>query len=189
VAVNHLSFFDAPLLYSLSKGVHFAGWAAEKYERHPVFGSLLRVGGAIFIRRGEVDRRALAAAVEALRQGRVFGLAPEGTRSPTGSLIRGRSGVAYLAYTANVPVIPAAVTGTERARDDWRRLRRANFTFTIGKPFQLPRLGHEPRPEDLRLATEEVMCQIGALLPAPYRGEYADHPRLRQLLSSRDSPG
>ncbi|MGH2605958.1 MAG: lysophospholipid acyltransferase family protein [Anaerolineales bacterium] len=184
LAANHLAFLDPPFVYSELGGDFTAGWAAEKYERHPLFGPVLRLGGAIFIRRGEVDRGALAAALAALRQGKTFWLAPEGTRSPNGSLIRGRTGVAYLAYRGDAPIIPAAVTGTERARADLSRLRRPTFTLTVGRPFRLPRLDHDPRPEELRQGADEVMCQIAALLPPAYRGVYADHPRTRELVGS-----
>ena len=53
---NHLSRLDAPLIFGLVGGAHLTGWAAEKYERHWFFGPLVRVGGVIFIRRGELDR-------------------------------------------------------------------------------------------------------------------------------------
>ncbi|MGH2626678.1 MAG: lysophospholipid acyltransferase family protein, partial [Anaerolineales bacterium] len=171
-------------IYSELGGQVTAGWAAEKYQRHPVYGPFLRMGGGVFIRRGEVDRGALGAALAVLRQGKIFGIAPEGTRSPNGGLIRGRTGVAYLAYHGDVPIVPAAVTGTERVRADLSRLRRPAFTLTIGRPFHLPHLGHEPRPEDLRRGADEVMCRIAALLPPAYRGVYADHLRTRELIES-----
>lgn len=185
LASNHLGFLDAPFVFSELGGRHTAGWAAEKYERHPVYGPFLRLGGGIFIRRGEVDRGALGAALDALRQGMIFGIAPEGTRSPNGTLIRGRTGVAYLAYHGDVPIVPAAVTGTERMPADLRRGRRPVLTLTIGQPFRLPRLDHDPRPEDLRQGTDEVMCRIAALLPPEYRGVYADHSRTRDLTAAR----
>lgn len=183
LAVNHLAFFDAPFVYAELGSPDTAGWAAEKYERHLLYGPFLRWGGGIFIRRGQVDRGALGAALEALRRGSIFGLAPEGTRSPNGGLLRSRTGVAYLAYHGDVPIVPAALTGTERVRADLARLRRPVFTLTIGRPFRLPRLDHDPRPEDLRQGADEVMCQIAALLPPAYRGVYADHPRTRELTS------
>jgi 1-acyl-sn-glycerol-3-phosphate acyltransferase len=188
LAVNHIAFLDAPFVFAMIGGADSAGWAAEKYERHPIYGAFLRLGGAIFIRRGQVDRGALSAALDALGQGKVFGLAPEGTRSPDGRLIRGRTGVAYLAYHAGVPIVPAAVTGTERVGADLARLRRPAFTLVIGEPFQLPPLDHEARPEDLRHGTEEVMARIAVLLPPAYRGVYAEHPRTIELLAQQADP-
>jgi 1-acyl-sn-glycerol-3-phosphate acyltransferase len=56
----------------------------------------------------------------------------------------------------------------------------------FGKPFRLPPFSRENREEDLRRQTDEVMCRIAALLPPEYRGVYADHPRLHELLASGD---
>lgn len=189
LAVNHIAFLDAPFVFAMIGGADSAGWAAEKYERHLLYGAFLRLGGAIFIRRGQVDRGALSAALDALARGKVFGLAPEGTRSPDGRLIRGRTGVAYLAYHAGVPIVPAAVTGTERVGADLARLRRPAFTLVIGEPFRLPPLDHEARPEDLRHGTDEVMARIAVLLPPAHRGVYAEHPRTLELLAQPTGPG
>jgi len=187
MVTNHIAFLDAPLEYAFLVRGPFAGWAAEKYERHLLYGPLLRIGGSIFIRRGQIDRGALSAALDALGRGKIFGLAPEGTRSPNASLIRGRTGVAYLAYHGNVRVVPVAVTGTERVAADLGRLRRPRFTVRVGRPFHLPALDHDPRPEDLRRGADEVMCRIAALLPPVYRGVYADHPRTHELLAEANA--
>ncbi|MEX0788604.1 MAG: lysophospholipid acyltransferase family protein [Anaerolineales bacterium] len=188
LAVNHIAFLDAPFVFAMIGGADSAGWAAEKYARHPLYGPFLRLGGGIFIRRGQVDRGALSAALDALARGKIFGVAPEGTRSPDGRLIRGRTGVAYLAYHAGVPVVPAAVTGTERVGADLARLRRPVFTLVIGEPFRLPALDHEARPEDLRRGTDEVMARIAVLLPPAYRGVYEHHPRTQELLGKSAGP-
>jgi 1-acyl-sn-glycerol-3-phosphate acyltransferase len=186
VAANHLSIFDTPFLYGLIGGKNVTGWAGEKYARHPLFGLLVRLGGGIFIRRGEVDRDALAAAVDWLRQGKIFGMAPEGTRSKTGALIRAKVGVAYLAHAVDVPIVPAAITGTEKLGRTLLRFRRAKLTLRFGRPFHLPPLDPEKRAMELRTHTDEIMCRIAAMLPAQYRGVYADHPRLKQLLQEGD---
>jgi 1-acyl-sn-glycerol-3-phosphate acyltransferase len=181
-ATNHIGFLDPSFVFAHVNHSRVSGWAAEKYRRHVLFGPLLRLGGAIFVRRGEVDRAALRSALQALSQGVVFGLAPEGTRSPTGALIRGRTGVAYLAYRAKAPIVPGAITGTSAAWRAWSHLRRPILTLRIGQPFSLPDLDGSPSPEDLRRGTDEVMCRIAALLPEKLRGVYADHPRTHALL-------
>ena len=186
LASNHLSRLDLPLVYGLIGDRRIAGWAAEKYSRHLFFGALLRIGGGIFIRRGEVDRGALQAAVEWLRAGRIFGMAPEGTRSSTGTLMRAKTGAAYLANETGVPVVPVAVTGTERALRTLLRMRRPRVSVRFGKPFHLPPISGEDRTVALRRNTDEIMCQIAAMLPPTYRGVYADHPRLTELLTQRD---
>ena len=183
MAINHLSYFDAPLMYGLIGGEHITGWAANKYHRHPLFGPIVRLGGGIFIRRGEVDRGALASAVEWLKQGKVFAMSPEGTRSKTGALARAKTGAAYLAHQVNVPIVPAAISGTEKLGQALLRLRRARLVVRFGKLFRLLPLPEGDRVAGLRKHTDEIMCRIAALLPPAYRGFYAEHPRLKMLLA------
>ena len=188
LVVNHLSFFDLPFVFGVLGGEHVTGWAAEKYQRHPLFGPLLKLAGGIFIERGQVDRDAIARAVDWLQSGKVFGMAPEGTRSKTGVLSRGKTGAAYLAHEARVPLIPVGIFGTEHAWACWLRLRRPVLTMRTGKPFRLPPLDPAHRQSRLRADTDEIMCRIAALLPAKYHGHYADHPRLQELLAESFPP-
>lgn len=182
MAINHLGIFDVAFVFGQLGGPHISGWAAEKYEYHPIFGPLLRAGNGIFIQRGQVDRKAIQAAVTWLKNGNSFGMAPEGTRSETASLARGKTGVAYLADEAQVPVVPGAITGTERIGSNLLRLQRSRLTCRLGEPFLLPSVSDDDRMADLRRNTDEVMCRIAAMLPPAYRGYYADHPRTQQLL-------
>jgi 1-acyl-sn-glycerol-3-phosphate acyltransferase len=182
LASNHLSRTDPPLLYIYFGSENVTGWVAHKYRRNLFFGLLVRLGNPIFIRRGEVDRQALDAAVEALHSGKIFGLAPEGTRSRVGSLIRGKTGIAYLADAAQVPIFPVAITGTDKLFRDLLKLHRPHITVTFGELFHLPPIDPEDRNAGLRKNTDEVMCRIAAMLPESYWGVYADHPRLKELL-------
>jgi 1-acyl-sn-glycerol-3-phosphate acyltransferase len=181
VAANHLSRIDAPLLFSVMGSERVTGWAAAKYRRHPLFAPIVHLGHGIFIRRGEVDRAALQAAIEWLQKGNIFGLAPEGTRSKTGGLIRAKTGAAYLASGADVPLVPAAITGTEQMIDNVLRLRRTKLTVRFGKPFKLPPVDEDDRTAWLREQTDDLMCHIASLLPPSYRGVYADHPRMKSF--------
>lgn len=185
LTTNHLSYFDTPLIYSILGGQGLTGWAAEKYEKHWLFGPIVRAIGGVFIQRGEVDRRALTEATRLLKSGRPFAVAPEGTRSPTKSLLKGKTGVAYLANLTGVPIVPVALTGTEHMGDRLKHLKRADLTITFGEPYMLPPLNREDRSRMLQQNTDEIMCRIAALLPEAYRGVYADHPRLQELLTER----
>ena len=183
LVINHLSFFDLPFVFGVLGGENVTGWAAEKYQRHPLFGPILKMAGGIFIERGKVDRRAIAQAVDWLQRGNVFGMAPEGTRSKTKALARGKTGAAYLAHESQAALIPVGIHGTENAWHNWLRLRRPTFTMRVGTPFRLDPLDPEQRQSRLRADTDEIMCRIAALLPTQYHGHYADHPRLRDLLA------
>jgi len=184
IAINHLGVFDVPLIYGQFGGPHITGWAAEKYEHDLIFGTLLRSGGAIFIQRGLVDRKALDAAVDWLHRGKAFALAPEGTRSPTAAMARAKTGIAYLAHDSKAPVVPIAITGPEVVSASLRRLHRPLLTATVGEPFELPPFPAQDRTAGLRRNTDAVMCRIAAMLPASYRGYYADFPLTRALIES-----
>ena len=186
IAGNHLDRLDPVLLFGLFGSENVTGWAAAKYQRHPLFAPIVHIGSGIFIRRGEVDREAIDAAVAWLQQGNVFGMTPEGTRSKTGALIKAKTGVAYLADRAEVPIVPVAITGTELIMHNLRRLRRPRVTVRVGEIIRLPRIRGSERSADLRRHTDEIMCRIAAMLPPGYRGYYADHPRLKALLAETD---
>jgi 1-acyl-sn-glycerol-3-phosphate acyltransferase len=81
-------------------------------------------------------------------------------------------------------VIPVAITGTEDKviLANVKRFRKSKVTLTVGKPFTLPPLPKENREVALQGYTDEIMCQIAAILPERYRGVYAGHARLKELL-------
>lgn len=182
LATNHMSYIDPGLLYYYIGGDHITGWAADKYRNHLLFGTIAKLGRPIFIRRGKVDREALDAALEALNSGRAFGLAPEGTRSKTGALIKAKTGISYLAEHSQAPIYIAAITGTEKAFAELMKLRRPHLTVRFSKPFHLPLLDPDDRVASMRRNADEVMCRMAAMLPPKYRGEYANHLRLAEFL-------
>jgi 1-acyl-sn-glycerol-3-phosphate acyltransferase len=185
LAANHMSRADPILLYVFFGTENVTGWVAEKYRHNPFFNWIVNLSNPIFIRRGEVDRNALDAAVQALNSEMVFGLAPEGTRSRVGSLIRAKTGIAYLADLSGAAVLPIAITGTDTLFRDLLRFRRPRLTLQIGEAFHLPPLDQDDRTAALRRNTDEVMCRIAAMLPAKYRGFYADHHKLKEILATQ----
>jgi 1-acyl-sn-glycerol-3-phosphate acyltransferase len=168
---NHLALFDSPLVLTVCPHVSRA-FAAAKHKRNPLFYALLTAMGSVWVRRGEVDRGALEEALAVLQRGEVLGIAPEGTRSPTHALQKAKIGAAYLATRADVPLVPLAITGTEKIKHHLPRLRRAHVRVVVGKPFRLPENGHV-RGQKLRQYTNIIMYRIAELLPEEYRGVYA----------------
>lgn len=185
---NHLSMADVPVAYIYLGGPHITGWAAAKWRYHPIFAPIVRLGGGIFIERGEVDRSALDSALAWLRSGKSFGMSPEGTRSKNGSLLRGKTGAAYLADGADVPILPVGLIGTDHTFRSLLRLRRPEIVVRFGKPFRLPPLDSEHRSLSLRRNTDEIMCRIAALLPPRYWGYYASNPRVLELVEQSAGP-
>lgn len=186
IVVNHMSTADPPLLFLALPPMRLRFFAGEKWERHPIFGPIMRTVGAIYINRGEVDRKALREAMEAIRGGSIFGLAPEGTRSRRGQLLEAKDGAAYLASRAGVPILPCAVTNTDILGRNVTRLRRTHMEVHFGEPFILPSLGHRAKGRELEAYTHLIMANIAFLLPDRYHGHYADSPALAALQAGED---
>lgn len=185
VASNHLSEIEVPLVYLILKRRDATALIADKHQQNPFFRWLVNLVGGIWINREEADIDALRAARDHLRKGGVLGIAPEGTRSPTGSLIQAKTGTAYLAEVSSVPIVPVGVTGTWKALPKIFKLKRPRFTLRFGDAFTLPKVNRRNRDADLQRNTDEIMCQIAALLPPEYRGVYSQHPRLAELLAMK----
>jgi 1-acyl-sn-glycerol-3-phosphate acyltransferase len=134
----------------------------------PVIGFLLRGIGAFPVRRGEADRGALQTALAVVAAGQPLGFFPEGHRSESGQLIRGRAGVAYVALHTGAPIIPLAVSGTRRARLGafWSR----DILFRVGAPFRAADLG--AKTDDQQAIADAIMRRVAALLPPEQRGVY-----------------
>ena len=130
--------------------------------------------GIIWVHRGQSDRRALSAALEAFRQGRRVIIAPEGRESVSGALEAGTEGAAFLALRGGVPVVPVTITGSEfrRIENNLKKLLRTPVTVTVGKPFVLPQQSR--RQDALREGTRLIMERLARQLPPEYRGFYAD---------------
>jgi 1-acyl-sn-glycerol-3-phosphate acyltransferase len=113
-------------------------------------------------------------------------IAPEGTRSPNGALIEGKPGAAYIATKTNATIVPMSLVGCEDKTIKQRlsKLKKLDITLTVGKPYKIPGLPHENRDEFLQKFTDEIMCQIAALLPPSHRGVYSQHPRLKEILQA-----
>jgi len=182
LAANHLSRVDAPLVFALVKRNDTTGLVADKYKKHIFLRPLIEAVHGIWINREQADFQALRAAREYMQKGGLLGIAPEGTRSRTGALRQAKTGVAYLADRAAVPIVPIAIWGTEKTFSELYRFRRARVKIRFGKPFSLPPLERGNRSGALKHNTDEIMCRIAAMLPPEYRGVYADHPRLKELL-------
>jgi 1-acyl-sn-glycerol-3-phosphate acyltransferase len=173
LAVNHLGDADSVLLLAR---LPVAADMLGKIELHtfPVLGWIMEQYGVIWLHRGRPDRRALLAALQGLKEGRIIAVAPEGRYSLIGGLEPGGPGTAFLALRAGVPIVPVALTGTENSNvyGHLRRLRRTPVTLTVGKPFVLT--DRAPRRAALQAGTRRVMQVLAGLLPPEYRGAYRD---------------
>ncbi len=186
LAANHIGILDIVMVYYAIDRTDLFIPVAEKWER---IGSIRWLGkhlNFLFVDRYNPDLKAMRKMIALMEAGKCLIIAPEGTRSRVGSLIEGKPGVAYLAARSGFPVVPVGITGTEDkvVLGNVKRLRKSTITLTGGKPFTIPPLPKENRDAALQNATNEIMCQIASLLPEKYRGVYAGHPRLKELLQN-----
>ncbi|RMG99573.1 MAG: 1-acyl-sn-glycerol-3-phosphate acyltransferase [Chloroflexi bacterium] len=186
VTVNHMSVVDTPVLLLAFPVMRWRFFAGEKWRTHPIYGPIMGWLGAVYINRGQPDRRALREALDALKSGSVFGLAPEGTRSKVGYMQPAREGAAYLASRANVPILPVGIENTDRLFANALRLRPTKVVVHVGRPFSLPELSHRPKGAELEALTHYIMVHIAAQLPERYHGVYKESPALRALLAGED---
>lgn len=186
LAANHLGRLEPAALLSILDREDIILPMAEKYKDHPLYGLLGRAVNAVWLNRFDADYAAFRQMLDRMKQGGMLVIAPEGTRSKTEALQEAKMGVAFLASKSGYPVLPVAVTGTEDRviRENIKHFRRSKITVTAAELMYIDIPRGKGREEALRAATDEIMCQIAALLPEKYRGVYANHPRLKELLKN-----
>jgi 1-acyl-sn-glycerol-3-phosphate acyltransferase len=187
IAANHLGRMDTAVILCVLDREDIIMPIAEKYKDHPIFGAIGRSANGIWLNRFEADYSALRKILERMKQGGLLVIAPEGTRSKTEALQEGKMGVAFLAAKSGYPILPVAVTGTEDRSvvDNLKRFRRTKIIVKAGDLFHIDIPKGKGREQAMREATDEIMCKIGARLPEKYRGVYAEHPRLQELLAEQ----
>lgn len=197
LASNHLSLVDSIFLpLVLARPVTFA--AKSEYFTGTRPGQRFAAAYMRATKQLSVDRagaraaqETLQAALDLVKAGELFGIYPEGTRSPDGRLYRGRTGVGWLALAAGVPVIPVAMVGTDRVLPPGHTipsLRRVGIR--VGKPLTFD--GYQDRRPAARVrraVTDEVMEAIRALSGQEYVPMYASvrKDELNAQASQRDS--
>ena len=184
LASNHIGILDIVMVYFAIDRTDLFIPVAEKWEKIGWIRWLGKHLNFLFVDRYNPDLKAMREMIALMEQGNCLIIAQEGTRSRIGSLIEGKPGVAYLAARSGFPIIPVGITGTEDKAilANIKRFRKSTITLSGAKPFTIPPLPKDNRDAALKNATDEIMCQIAALLPEKYRGVYAEHPRLKELL-------
>lgn len=157
LVANHASVLDPLVLgVALKRRIVFMG-KAELF-RIPVLRTVIRALGAFPVRRGQVDREAWTTAIATLKDGKVLGIFPEGTRTEDGTIGEAQSGAARLALKTGAVVVPVGIQGTYSAlKKGTARLRRTKITVTIGRGMRF-----EPDPDGRinKMVIEKASTQI-----------------------------
>ncbi len=180
LASNHLSIVDSiflplmldrPLTFA-AKSEYFTGRSVAQRAA----GTYLRATKQLSVDRAQARaaQDMLEAALALLRRGQLFGIYPEGTRSPDGRLYRGRTGVAWLAMNSGLPVIPVAMMGTDRILPPGHAVPRLHrVSMRIGKPLTFEAYQGTAPGKARRGITDEVIQAIHDLSGQEYVPMYA----------------
>src|SRR4051812_40384518 len=159
IAPNHFSFLDHFFVaVYLRRKVHFMA-KSQLFKRPMQF--IYTHGGVFPVRRGFRDEEAFMTANAVLQRGDIVLMYPEGGRSRSGELGEPKRGLGRLALENGVPVVPAAIVGTQKARN-WKRLSFPKVTVLYGEPVRFEKID-DPTPEQQQEAAELVFERVKAL--------------------------
>jgi 1-acyl-sn-glycerol-3-phosphate acyltransferase len=192
LASNHLSVLDSfylplsvdrPVTF-VAKSEYFTG--TKPMER--IAGAYLRSTKQLSVDRtgARAGQEMLESALALIKGGALFGIYPEGTRSPDGRLYRGRTGVGWLALHSGVPVLPVAMIGTDRLLPPGHRVPRpGRIQIRIGKPLLFEEYRDQPAgARQRRAVTDRVVEAIGELSGQEFVPMYAS-VRKEQIAAER----
>jgi 1-acyl-sn-glycerol-3-phosphate acyltransferase len=173
VYINHANFLD-PFVAAGIPDREVAVMGKRELFNVPVLGLLFRLYGVFPVRREEGDVRAIRKSLQVLRRGTLLLLAPEGHRSGTGRLQRGKPGIAYIAAHSEATLVPMVVLGGLHFYSFLWRLSRTPVQVRIGEPFCPTYSRRKLSKDDAQRITDEAMYRLAALLPPELRGVYGD---------------
>ena len=173
VVCNHLSNADPPIvmmafnrqLFSLAKKELFANIISRWF-----FSTV----GAFPVNRNGNDRLALRWVIQGLSQDKAIIIFPEGNRSKSGAMIKASPGIGYLAIKSQAPILPVAVTGSEKIKQIWRLpFPFCSLKVRIGTAFTIPYIEGRLNGPLIQDIADTIMIRIADLLPPNYRGSYS----------------
>lgn len=188
IASNHLAVIDDALLplvcprmiHFMGKAEYFEGRGFKGWFKKWWFSSV----GVFPVDRsgGSKSLGAMETARSILEEGHIFGIHPEGTRSPDGRLYRGHTGVARLAFETGTTVVPAAIIGTRQLQEPGRVLPRRGKTRVIfGKPIRVVKTPvNQLTHQEIRNLTDQIMQEINEMSGQDYVDVYAQVVKTHQ---------
>ncbi|MFT8638827.1 lysophospholipid acyltransferase family protein [Bifidobacterium sp.] len=195
IASNHLAVIDDGLLPLVSpRMIHFMG--KSEYFTGKGFKGAFKKWWFTSVGVFPVDRSggskslgALETARHILESGELFGIHPEGTRSPDGRLYRGHTGVARLAFETGMPIVPAALVGTRELQKPGKILPSKGKTkVRFGQPIAVPKISEDQLThEQIRSLTNRMMKSIADLSGQEYVDIYAQIAK--KDMAARESQG
>lgn len=174
IAGNHVNTMDGLVMFTYIQPRPLTTLSKEENFTNPLKRIVSEAWGAIPIKRGAVDNTAMNLALEALKEGKMLAIMPEGTRSHDGIMQQGKPGILPLAVKSGVPIVPVAFHGHENFWKNVLSFQKTDFFLEIGQPFVIKATMRDLDREKRQIITDEVMYRIAVLLPEKYRGYYSD---------------
>jgi len=172
VACNHFNRLDPPfVIYAIKKPINFLMASDQTVEAQIMWAPWLY--GFIPTNRQNLAPSTLKRSLQALQRGEVVGIFPEG--GATEQYLRpAKKGAAYMAMTANVPILPMSIIGMDNIWDNWFKGVKPKLEIKIGKPFKLGDIPSDKKERDVALkdAGDEIMIKIAELLPPEWHGDF-----------------
>ncbi|MBQ3182008.1 MAG: 1-acyl-sn-glycerol-3-phosphate acyltransferase [Clostridia bacterium] len=155
LAINHISFWDAPIILAFSKRRMRTMGKAELFD-HKLLAPFLRMAGAFPVHRGTSDITAIKTALKTLKDGEIFTIFPTGTRVKDGEYADAKAGVALIASKSGAPVVPIAIRG------GYRLFKKV--TIHIGTPLYVKgENGVKPSGDELKIYADNILSKINSL--------------------------
>jgi 1-acyl-sn-glycerol-3-phosphate acyltransferase len=176
IAINHISLLEVPFMAAFWPVILEMIGAADLWKR-PGQSIIVRLYRGIQVNREQFDRKVFQTAEQVLAAGKPLLIAPEGGRSHTTAMNRGKPGVAYIIDKTEVPVLPVGILGsTEDFISRGLKWEKPPLHMIVGEPFQLPKLtGRGEERRNMRQTNADlIMAHIAALLPPEYHGFYSN---------------
>lgn len=172
---NHVSTLEGPLFYvNLRPRKTIAMAKVELFDKF-FTRTIMTTWDAVPIKRGAVDMQAMKSCFKVLEEGNFLCIAPEGTRSKTGKLLRGKAGTTLFATQKKVPIIPMVHWGIIDLGKNAKKFKRTAVTIKVGRAFYVEKKTEgKITSDDRQKMADEMMYQIASNLPEELRGYYSD---------------
>ena len=180
IAFNHVSLVEIPFIGAFWPAIVEIIGATVVWDR-PGVSIVARMWAGIQVNRTEFDREVFKNIMQVIDADFPLMISPEGTRSHSPGLARGRPGIAYIIDKTGLPVIPVAVVGnTLDFLQDGIKRKRPTIQMIVGDLIYLPPLTGrgEERREMRQQNTDIIMARLAELLPESYQGVYTEYEKI-----------
>ncbi len=180
---NHTSVFDGPLLYAFMQPSNVLAMAKKELWDKWFTRMVMTAWNSIPVDRDNMSRETMETCFKVLKDNKILAMAPEGTRNKEGSLQEGKAGVAFIAYKAQVPLIPVITLGFNELKENAKKMRRTPLLIKVGPPFEIVQKSGRMDATTRGELNEEIMLRLAALLPEDKKGFYTGKEKEYTLTS------